>query len=110
VTDTKQAWREVADQFSGLGLKLKLHFEQALQGEPEGSEDETVKKALEELRDALDRAFGAVGDAVKDPSVKRDVRDVARSLRDALQTTFAEASDDLRHCFVTKTHAGHDGS
>jgi hypothetical protein len=105
--DTKQAWSEVADQFSGLGLKLKLHLEEALKARPD---DETVKKALEELRDSLDRAFTAVGDAVKDPAVKQDVVDVASSLREALSTTFSEASDDLRNCFGSKQRAHHDGA
>lgn len=98
MTDTKQAWNEVADEFSDLGLKLKLHFEETVQARP----DETVKKALEDLRDALDQAFTAVGDVVKDPAVKQDVVDVARSLREALSTTFSEASSDLRHCFTAK--------
>jgi hypothetical protein len=97
VTDTKQAWHEVGDQFSGLGLKLKLHFEQAIQARPD---DETMRKALEELRDSVDRAFDAVGNAVKDPSVKQDVKDVATSLREAFATTFAETSEDLRSCFT----------
>ncbi len=30
--DTKQAWSEVADLFGELGLKLKLHFEEASAG------------------------------------------------------------------------------
>jgi hypothetical protein len=101
VTDTKQAWREVADQFSGLGLKLKLHFEETVQERP----DETMRKALEELRDSLDHAFDAIGNAVKDPSVKEDVKDVAQSLRDAMATTFSEASEDLRNCFTSKGRA-----
>jgi hypothetical protein len=25
MTETKQAWSQVADEFGGLGLKLKLH-------------------------------------------------------------------------------------
>lgn len=96
VTETKQAWREVADQFAGLGSKLKLHLEQPTQRES----DDTVKKALEDLRESLDHTFSTIGRAVKDPSVKQDVIDVARSLREALSTTFTEASDDLRNCFT----------
>ncbi len=99
MADTKQAWSEVGDRLGELGLKLKLHFEQTSEG---GQEDGTLKKALENLRDAVDGAFDAVGNAVGDPAVKEDARDVARALRGALSTTFTEVSDDLRGCFGPK--------
>ncbi len=94
--DTKQAWSEVADRFGELGLKLKLHYEQAAGARPD---DASMKKALEALRESVDEAFDAVGNAVKDEAVKDDARDVARAMRDALSATFAEASEDLRGCF-----------
>jgi hypothetical protein len=99
MADSRQAWSEVADRFGELGLKLKLHYEQAA---GEDADDGSLRRALEELRDSVDQAFDAVGNAVKDQAVKDDARDVARSLRDALATTFAEASDDLRSCFKRK--------
>ena len=102
MTDTEQAWSEVADRFGELGLKLKLHFEQA--SEPL-VEDGSLRKALEGLRDSVDDAFDAVGSAVKDPAVKDDARDVGRALREALSATFAEASDDLRACFRPRDRA-----
>ena len=100
MTDTKQAWSEVADRFGELGLKLKLHFEEA----SGGADDASLRSALEDLRDSVDHAFDAVGNAVKDPAMKDDARDVARALREALSTTFAEASD-LRACFRPKDQA-----
>lgn len=100
MTDTKQAWHEVADLFGELGLKLKFHFQEA-----SGGADESLRSALEDLRDSVDHAFDAVGNAVKDPAVKDDARDVARAFREALSTTFAEASDDLRACFRPKDQA-----
>lgn len=101
MADAKQAWSDVADQLSGLGMKLKMHFEQAAQ--PETSEtEESVKKAVDEVRDALDRAFSTMGNAVKDPAVKQDVADVARSLGDALATTFSEVSENLRSALGSK--------
>jgi len=99
MTDTKQAWSEVADRFGELGLKLKLHLEQA---SDTLVDDRSLRHALEDLRDSVDDAFDAVGNAVKDPAVKEDARDTARALREALSTTFAEASDDLRNCFRSK--------
>jgi enamine deaminase RidA (YjgF/YER057c/UK114 family) len=100
MADTKQAWDEVADRFASLGLKLKLHFEEtAAAARPD---EDAVKEALAALRESLDKAFSSVGNAVKDPSVKDDVVDVARSLGDALATTFSKVSDDLRATFRSK--------
>jgi hypothetical protein len=98
MSDARQAWDDVADRFGQLGLKLKLHFEQA----SEQQEDGSLRKALEGLRDSVDDTFEAIGNAVKDPAVNEEARDVARALREALSTTFAEASDDLRACFRPK--------
>jgi hypothetical protein len=98
MADIKTAWAEVGDRFGELGLKLKLHYEQA-GGQ---TDDGEMRKALEELRASVDSAFDAVGNAVKDPAVKQDARDVAGALRDALSTTFAEASEDLRSCFTRR--------
>jgi hypothetical protein len=99
MTDTRQAWSQVADEFGGLGQKLKLHFEQAAEAH---ADDESVKQALDGLRDAVDRTFTAVGIAAKDSSVKEDVLGVGRSLREALAATFAEVSEDLRSHIAPK--------
>jgi hypothetical protein len=93
MSETKQAWNEVGSRLEELGLKLKLHYEQAA-GAPDG--DGEVRAALDRLRKSVDEAFDAVGKAVRDPAVKDDARDVARALRTALTSTFAEVSDDLR--------------
>ena len=101
MSDTKQAWNEVADRFGELGLKLRLHFEEA----SGGADDASLRSALEGLRDSVDHAFDAVGNVVKDPALKDDARDVAGALREAFSTTFAEASDDLRARFRPKDQA-----
>lgn len=115
MSETKQAWEEVGSKFSGLGLKLKYHFETARAAEPsepaEASEPGTnseetnaqrerdVREALRKLGDALDDAFEALGAAAKDPAVKQDVKDVGQSLSGALSSTFAEVSEELRKAF-----------
>lgn len=112
MSDAKSAWEEVGSTFSGLGTKLKLHFEQvhseeaaAAGAEPnsepaaETKESKEVKDALRKLGDALDDAFEALGSAAKDPAVKEDVRKVGQSLSGALSATFADVSDELRKAF-----------
>jgi hypothetical protein len=55
-----------------------------------------VDEALEKLRNSLDQAFSALGDAVRDPEVGEQTKKAATSLSDALTATFSEASERFR--------------
>ncbi len=100
MADVRSAWQSAGDRLSGLGLKLKLHYEQ--QRAEDEAEDEPrpeVKEAVKRLADAVQDTFEAMGSAVKDPAVRADVKQVGQSLTDALGVTFAEVSDELRKAF-----------
>jgi len=100
MADASAKWNDVGSAFSGLGQKLRYHFEQARSAEaPDAATDQAVHEAVRKLADALDDVIDAVGTAVKDPAVKDDVRKVGGALSDALATSFAEVSDDLRRTF-----------
>lgn len=88
MTNSKEAWDEVGNRVAALGLKLKLHYEQA--------ESDEVQTALRKLGDALDSAFEAVGSAVKDPAVRDDAIGVGKSLVDALGVSLQDAGEELR--------------
>jgi hypothetical protein len=55
-----------------------------------------VDEALQKLTESLDQAFSALGDAVRDPAVGEQTKKAASSLSDALNATFAEASERFR--------------
>jgi hypothetical protein len=55
-----------------------------------------VNQAVRTLTDELDRAFTSLGNTIRDPAVGETVGRAARSLGDALSTTFSEASDQIR--------------
>jgi hypothetical protein len=57
MTDSKQAWSEVADRCGELRLMLNSHFEQA----SDRPYDASLRKALEDLKDSVDHAVDAVG-------------------------------------------------
>ncbi len=110
MADASNKWSEVGSHVSGLGQKLRYHFEQTRSAEPgatgaDTARDARVHEAVRKLGDALDGVLDAVGAAVKDPAVKDDVKQVGTALSDALATTFAEISDDLRRAF---RHADRD--
>ncbi|HEX9994927.1 MAG TPA: hypothetical protein VGB14_18520 [Acidimicrobiales bacterium] len=90
MSDTPSDWKQVADSLAGLGMKLKLHFEQA-SGEEGQEEQDRARQALDRLGEAVEGAFEAVRNAVKDPAVKDDVRDVASTLKQAVTNTLADA-------------------
>jgi Flp pilus assembly pilin Flp len=94
---TGKQWDELGKQLSELGLKLKLHHEQAA-GDDDKAHDGAAT-ALHALRDALDNAFTAIGAAAKDQAVKADVKEVGRSLTEALQSTFGDVSEKLKSAF-----------
>jgi hypothetical protein len=117
MAESKAAWDKVGEDFKVLGRQVKQHYDQRPRpegsGEPPGTEVQQsqggqqgqsapagdrrkVDEALEKLRDSLDQAFSALGDAVRDPQVGEQTKKAATSLSDALTATFAEASERFR--------------
>jgi hypothetical protein len=94
--EMKQNWQQVAEQLSGLGLKLQLHFQQAAK---EGRSEETdkLKEALGTLSASIDQTVDAVANFARDDAVRQDVRDAGRSLVSALETTFGEVVGRIRN-------------
>jgi hypothetical protein len=89
-TDTKQAWEAVADRLDALGLKLKVHFEEA------GGQVREVNEAFEHLGSAIEAAFSAIGAAVHDPAVRDDANRLAEALGDALADTLSQGGSELQ--------------
>ena len=120
MAESKAAWDQVQQEFRTLGRQVKQHYEESRSekpGEPlrgslvdkEGPEETAepraegqradrrkVDEALQKLTESLDQAFSALGDAVRDPKVGEQTRKAASSLSDALNATFAEASERFR--------------
>jgi hypothetical protein len=100
--ETRSAWQEASDQLSGLGRRLKEHYRD------QHGEENSATEAVRHLAEAVQDAFDAMGTAAKDPQVQAEVKQVGRSLSDALGTTFAEVSEDLRQAF--RSGAGDEDS
>jgi hypothetical protein len=54
-----ESWAELSERLEALALKLKLHLEQAGAGD-------VVPQALGELREWMEDAFSAAGNAIND--------------------------------------------
>jgi hypothetical protein len=115
MAESKAAWDRVGEDFKALGRQVKQHYDQrerpqgpqaaegqgaegqAAEGQGQPAADRRkVDDALQKLTEALDQAFSALGDAVRDPQVGEQTRKAASSLSDALNATFAEASERFR--------------
>ncbi len=95
MADVRSEWEQVTEKLSGLGLKLKLHFEQAA-NEGRKEDEDKVKENLRKVGDAVDQTFTALGAASRDEAVREDVKDVGRSFIEALDATFSELGDRFR--------------
>ncbi len=88
---TNTGWDEVGAKLNGLGLKLKLHAEQAA-----GEERESVGDAVKALAASIDKAFDALRGAAKDPAIQEDVKSVGSALSNAVTETLSGMGDELR--------------
>ena len=107
MAESKAAWDQVGEDFKALGRQMKQHYDQrprpeggdggqGQEGAAPAADRRKVDEALEKLRDSLEQAFSALGDAVRDPQVGEQTKKAAGSLSDALTATFAEASERFK--------------
>ena len=121
MAESKAAWDQVGQEFRALGRQVKQHYEEqtrpaeseepgaplrgslvdeegAADPRPEGptADRRKVDDALQKLTESLEQAFSALGEAVRDPQVGEQTKKAAGSLSDALNATFAEASERFR--------------
>ena len=103
MAESKAAWDQVGEDFKALGRQVKQHYDQR----PRRSSRRPARprrrrtgarstRPCEKLRESLEQAFSALGDAVRDPQVGEQTKKAAGSLSDALTATFAEASERFR--------------
>jgi hypothetical protein len=94
MSETKAAWEEVGNRFAGLAGHVKEQFDARSAGnEPDG---EQIDDAVRTLVRAVDNAFTAIGDTLRDPALRDDLKHAAAAMTDALATTFRDVSDQIR--------------
>jgi hypothetical protein len=91
-------WDEVGSLLTGLGLKLQLHVEQAASADKDG-----VTDALRSLGESLEHAFEGLRAASTDVAIRDDVKNVARTLSEAVSKTLTNVEADIRKAVKTKS-------
>jgi ElaB/YqjD/DUF883 family membrane-anchored ribosome-binding protein len=69
---------------------------------------EKVDDALKQLSDALDAAFTSIGETLRDPDLRAQVKETANSLASAVSTTVHDVTDDVKQRFRAAKDATED--
>jgi hypothetical protein len=93
MSETKAAWDEVGNRFSNLAGHVKDQFDaRTAEGGPDSAQ---VDDAVRTLVRAVDHAFTAIGDTLRDPALRDDLKHAATAMSDAIATTFRDVSDRI---------------
>ncbi len=96
MSQSREAWAEVAEQLNALGSTLKDHYVAGERAQvAEAPTQDELKDALKTLGDAATAALGTVGEAFKDPTIKEEIRATAGSLVNAVGVSVSELGADI---------------
>jgi hypothetical protein len=94
MAEAKEKWDEVGERFGLLGRQLKDRFDaNAAFG---SDEREKANEALKHLGDVLDAGFTTLGDTLRDPVVRDDLKSTGTSIADAISATLRDISDAIK--------------
>ena len=98
MSGTNEAWNEVGERFASWGRHVSERYKGA-SGSARESAQESQRKLEAAGRDitaALDRAFTALGDTIRDDQAKQDLKQAVRALGDAVSVTVTETTERIR--------------
>ena len=96
MSQSSEAWTEVAEQISALGSTLKDHYAaQDVAPRDEPVTQDEVREALRTLGDAATAALGTVGEALKDPTINAEIKATAGSFVNAVGISVSELGADI---------------
>ena len=94
MTQAKEKWDDVGNRFNDIARTLKERYDtNASFGE---ADKERVNQALHQLGDALDAGFTAIGDSLRDPGIRDDLKHAGVAVADALAATFTDLAEELK--------------
>jgi phage-related minor tail protein len=94
MADAKEKWDQVGERFGDLGRTLKSRFDvHAAFG---ADERDKVNDALRQLADALDAGFTTIGDTLRDPAMRDEMKSAGSSIADAIAATVQDISDSFK--------------
>ena len=109
---SKDAWNEVSERFAQWGHHLAERYKESggATGDTAQETQHKLEAAAREITDALDRAFNALGETLRDDSAKSELKDAVRSIGDAVGTTVSETGDVIRRRMSSSGKGPGEGS
>jgi hypothetical protein len=94
MAEAKEKWDEVGERFSDLGRSLKGRFDANTAFGVD--ERDKVNAALRQLTDALDAGFTTIGETLRDPDMRDEMRSAGSSIADAIAATMRDLSEAIK--------------
>lgn len=90
-TESRKLWERFDADIKNLAGELRRHYESG------GDENKTAElnKSLEQLKQAADSVFRSIETATRDPEVRSQTKQAARSFGSALAQSFRELGDEI---------------
>jgi hypothetical protein len=98
MAEAKAKWDDVGERFAEMGKHLKERYDAnaAFGAEDKEEDKEKVNDALREIGEALDAGFTAIGDSLRDPAVRADLKQAGSALADAIATSLNEVAGEIK--------------
>jgi len=94
MAEAKEKWDEVGERFGQLGRQLKDRFD--ANSAFGADERDKVNDALKQLGDALDAGFTTIGDTLRDPAMRDEMKTAGSSIAEAISATMRDISDAIK--------------
>jgi len=94
MAEAKEKWDEVGERFGEIGRSLKGRFDANTAFGVD--EREKVNDALRQLTDALDAGFTTIGETLRDPAMRDEMKSAGSSIADAIAATMRDVSDAIK--------------
>jgi hypothetical protein len=93
MTVQSKSWEQVGKKFEAIGTQLRRRFDEA--SEDAGADRAAFEKALQALLSSIEDTFEAAGKAARDPVLRKELTELAASVREALLATFEGVREQL---------------
>ena len=104
--DRTDAWTDLSVRFTELGDALREQYRKVSDDAAPGEAE--IKDALRTLGSAAEALLASVGSALRDPVVRRRLKETAAGFVSAIGTTFEELGQELERIPDTEPTADPD--
>jgi hypothetical protein len=101
MSEAKGKWDAVGDRFSDLGRHVKERYDASSAFTEE--QNARLNDAISQIVEALDAGFTAVGDSLRDPAIRDELKQAGNAIGDAISSTFTEVATEIKRAVGKKT-------